>query len=29
LDMDEIYSILQNDLDQIREFERIIKKMLI
>ena len=29
LDMDEIYSILQNDLDQIREFERTIKKMLI
>lgn len=29
LDMDKIYSILQNDLDQIREFERTIKKMLI
>jgi uncharacterized protein YutE (UPF0331/DUF86 family) len=29
LDMDEIFSILQNDLDQIREFERTIKKMLI
>jgi uncharacterized protein YutE (UPF0331/DUF86 family) len=29
LDMDEIYSILQNDLDQIREFERTIRKMLI
>lgn len=29
LDLDEIFSILQNDLDQIREFERTIKKMLI